>query len=101
MVEVFKTNITHPLHAALLVQRIQKQFTAYSANFDLQDCDNILRIQSNTGNVQASALISFLREWGCVAEIFFMMGSNARGNIILKKKVISTNSKNHEIFFIF
>lgn len=48
MIEVFKTNVSTRAHARQLVQVIQQTFEGYSANFDLEDCDRILRIKSHT-----------------------------------------------------
>ena len=48
MVEVFKTNVEDPRDAVLLIDRIQKTFVGYKANFDLEDCDKILRIEGDS-----------------------------------------------------
>ena len=47
MVEVFKTNITRKKQATLLAGILAEQFPFYRINFDLQDCDNILRIEGH------------------------------------------------------
>lgn len=44
MVEVFKTNIKQTQQANHLMNLIQSRFPDYQVNFDLQDCDNILRV---------------------------------------------------------
>ena len=49
MVEVFKTNVKDPHHAAMLIDCIHKSFDGYNANFDLEDCDKILRVKSASG----------------------------------------------------
>jgi len=69
MIEVFKTNVRNRSHAKMLVSQIQSAFGDYEANFDLDDCDNILRIKSTSGAVQVSRLISFLRDFGFSAEV--------------------------------
>ena len=69
MVEVFKTNVTDAGHAKTVVDQIHKNFTGYKANFDLQDCDNILRVESKSGMVQSSLLIDLLKDFGFTAEI--------------------------------
>ncbi|WKZ61300.1 MAG: hypothetical protein QY309_07380 [Cyclobacteriaceae bacterium] len=48
MIEVFKTNVNKRAQAEQLVQLIQQTFVGYNANFDLEDCDRILRIKSRT-----------------------------------------------------
>ncbi|WPU99215.1 hypothetical protein SNE26_24690 [Mucilaginibacter sp. cycad4] len=45
MVEVFKTNVEDPAQAAKLVGLLQKHITNSSVNFDLEDCDKVLRIE--------------------------------------------------------
>ena len=69
MIEVFKTNITSSEEAQNIVTSIHLAFAGYKANFDLWDCDNILRIASSTGELQIDHLILFLAELGCKAEV--------------------------------
>lgn len=69
MVEVFKTNV-HDFHqAAMLIGEIQSVFSDYTANFDLEDCDKILRVKSARGTIQSSTLISLLKNFGFDAEV--------------------------------
>lgn len=69
MVEVFKTDVNHRMHANMLIEQIHKTFTGYKANFDLEDCDRILRVKSITGAVEARRLIRLLDELGFRAEV--------------------------------
>jgi len=69
MIEVFKTNITIREEADKIVTSIHLAFAGYKANFDLWDCDNILRIQSSTGEINIDSLLSFLAGLGCIAEV--------------------------------
>lgn len=69
MIEIFKTNVTDKAMALRLIEHIHNTFQGYKANFDLLDCDNILRIQSSTGFIHCNVLIKFLKEFGCIAEI--------------------------------
>lgn len=69
MVEVFKTNVTDHHHAAMVVAQIHQNFAGYKANFDLQDCDNILRVKCTAGSIQSSKLIDLLRDLGFKAEV--------------------------------
>ncbi len=69
MVEVFKTNVTDLRHAHMLVEQIHNRFGDYKANFDLQDCDRILRVTCNSGYVQPSLLVNLLRDHGFHAEV--------------------------------
>lgn len=45
MVEVFKTNVRSIRKAKLIVQKLADEFPAHKINFDLNDCDKILRVQ--------------------------------------------------------
>jgi len=68
MVEVFRTNVKERFHADLLLEQIHKSFPTYKANFDLEDCDKILRIKSESGMVQPMPVILLLNESGFHAE---------------------------------
>lgn len=69
MVEVFKTNVIESNHASMLVSQIHENFADYKANFDLNDCDKILRVKSYNGSVQSSLLINLISDLGFYAEI--------------------------------
>ena len=69
MVEVFKTNVKVYRHATLLVREIMQCFDAYEANFDLEDCDKILRVQCTEGYIQPEPLIDLLKDFGFHAEV--------------------------------
>ena len=69
MIEVFKTNVEDSCHADLLIEQIHKKFNRYIVNFDLEDCDKILRVACKTGNIEPAGLINFLNEFGYDAEI--------------------------------
>jgi len=45
MVEVFKTNVQEIEHAAQLIAMLQQHFPGSKINFDLDDCDKVLRIE--------------------------------------------------------
>ena len=51
MVEVFKTDVADALQSQLLEYVLSGEFSDYKVNFDLSDCDKILRIESNKINV--------------------------------------------------
>ena len=69
MVEVFKTNVEDSSHADVLVDQIHKTYTHYRANFDLEDCDKILRVECKISEIEPSPLINLLNEFGYDAEI--------------------------------
>lgn len=69
MIEVFKTNVNSRHHAQMLVEEIHSRFSGYRANFDLWDCDKILRIKSEDALVEAAGIIELFREKGYHAEL--------------------------------
>lgn len=58
MVEIFKTNVMQLHHAAMLVETLSKKFPLYKINFDLNDCDNILRVEGQ--NISSQSIIAML-----------------------------------------
>ena len=46
MIEVFRTNVTYSLQAMFIRERIMQFFPEYKVNFDLGDCDRVLRIEA-------------------------------------------------------
>ena len=69
MVEVFITDVKGQREAQVLLERIHAAFTGYKANFDLEDCDRVLRVLSITGCVESYRIIGLLKELGCHAEV--------------------------------
>lgn len=55
-IKVYKTSITERLEANSIRQEILKRFEYYEINFDLEDCDNVLRVESLNGPVDESVL---------------------------------------------
>ena len=47
MVEVFKTNVRNTREAKRIIQKLAEEVPQHKINFDLSDCDRILRIQGN------------------------------------------------------
>ena len=45
MVEVFKTNVQKETDTNYIIAIINRQFPDYKVNFDLDDCDRILRVE--------------------------------------------------------
>jgi len=69
MIEVFRTNVNDRAQANMIIDRIHKQYSFYRANFDLQDCDRILRIKSSTGQIHSPSVISILNDFGFQGEV--------------------------------
>ena len=69
MVEVFKTNVGSPEHAEMLVRQIHITYNRSRANFDLEDSDNILRVEYPAGTIQPELLVNLLSDFGFEAEV--------------------------------
>ena len=69
MIEVFKTDVKDKLHSRVLIDLLHKTFPGYRANFDLDDCDKILRVCGITNPLQAFQIINLLKDFGVKAEI--------------------------------
>ena len=68
-IEVFQTNVPDHHTAAELLRQLQTQFPACRINFDLDDCDRILRVQSPTGPPDAPAVAALLQANGYACTI--------------------------------
>jgi len=62
MVEVFKTNVHQEDHAARLLDTLGQTFPSFRSNFDLDDCDRILRVEGH--EVLPAKIIDVLRNKG-------------------------------------
>ncbi|KYG79668.1 hypothetical protein AWW67_10085 [Roseivirga seohaensis] len=62
MIEVFATNITSEGKAKRILTQIEEIFPAYIANFDLEDCDKILRIETLEAIIDTKSIIRLVTE---------------------------------------
>ena len=67
MVEVFKTNVQHRELAEQLASILRGRFPFFKINFDLQDCDNILRVEGN--QICVETIIEILSTRGLECEV--------------------------------
>jgi len=67
-IEVFKTNVADPERATWIVDQIERNFANCKVNFDLDDCDRILRVAFE-GKIRSDLLIDLLHHVGCKAEV--------------------------------
>jgi hypothetical protein len=58
MVEVFKTNVQQTEEAKILIRKIANYFPKSKTNFDLSDCDKILRVEGE--NILPQKIIELL-----------------------------------------
>jgi hypothetical protein len=69
MVEVFKTNVENCEQAKDLLDVIHNTFINYRANFDLEDCDKVLRIECKGSYIESDCILHLLKQYGYKAEI--------------------------------
>ncbi len=67
MVEVFKTNIRTKKKSEMLLLILCEVFPSHKINFDLDDCDKILRIAG--GEISTHQVIFLLQQYGYHAEV--------------------------------
>ena len=67
MVEVFKTNVLLKKQALELAKKLSEQFPQIKINFDLEDCDKVLRVEGN--NVVPDKIIETINLNGYLCQI--------------------------------
>lgn len=67
MVEVFKTNVQKKAQSKKLICVLSEAFPTFKINFDLSDCDKVLRVEGD--NIEALRIIILVKEYGVQCEI--------------------------------
>ena len=67
MVEVFRTNVRQKRQAKKLLGVRSKQFPMLKINFDLEDCDKILRVEGS--NVRQEKIARLVTENGYCCDV--------------------------------
>ena len=67
MVEVFKTNVQKKAQSKMLVCILSEAFPSFKINFDLSDCDKVLRVEGDT--MEAFRIIMLVKEYGFNCEV--------------------------------
>lgn len=62
MIEVYKTNILKKKQAKGIEKQIKKKFPNYCVDFDLEDCDHILRIETFNEALDNDAIINIVQK---------------------------------------
>ena len=62
MVRIFATNIKNPVQADFLVKVILEAYPHHRVNFDLEDCDKILRMEGREFN--CDSVVNILKKNG-------------------------------------
>ena len=67
MVEVFKTNVQKKAQSKMLHCILSEAFPSFKINFDLSDCDKVLRVEGDT--MEAFRIIMLVKEYGFNCEV--------------------------------
>jgi hypothetical protein len=67
MVEVFRTNVRRKRQAKTVMDILSKQFPLFRINFDLEDCDNILRVEGE--NICPESIAELVAENGYECDV--------------------------------
>ena len=62
MVEIFKTNVDDHSQAQQIITLLNHYFPAFAINFDLHDCDKILRIKGES--IPVDEVVNIVSETG-------------------------------------
>lgn len=82
MIEIFRTNIIRQKDANKILTKIHSAFPGYEANFDLGDCDHILRIKSRETMICQATIISLIGSLGFFSEVLpDVLPKDSYGNI--------------------
>lgn len=69
MVEVFKTDVCQESKAEEIIKILLLHSQEYKINFDLEDCDKILRVESFNGDIDNDLILNLVKQSGCYIEI--------------------------------
>ena len=67
MVEVFKTNVQKKTQSKMLLSILSEAFPSFKINFDLADCDKVLRVEGD--NMEALRIMMIVKEYGFNCEV--------------------------------
>lgn len=63
IVEVFRTSVTTIEKAEFLLDKLQKEFPCCEINFDLEDCDNILRVATAENTMDTAPIVKLVKKY--------------------------------------
>ena len=67
MVEVFKTNVQKKTQSKMLLCILSEAFPSFKINFDLSDCDKVLRVEGD--NMEALRIMILVKKHGFECEV--------------------------------
>jgi hypothetical protein len=84
MVEVFKTNVLKKAQSKMLLSILSDAFPACKINFDLSDCDKVLRVEGDP--IDASPIMILVKEYGFTCEV--LEGEEKTGTMAVKESCV-------------
>jgi hypothetical protein len=67
MIEVFKTNVQKEMQSKMLRSILSEAFPSFKINFDLSDCDKVLRVEGD--NMEVLRIMILVKDHGFDCEI--------------------------------
>jgi hypothetical protein len=68
-IEIFKTNVSNERDASIIANQLKKSAPGYNINFDIEDCDRIMRIESINQKVNIESIIELLNKNNFTCEV--------------------------------
>jgi len=69
MIGIFKTDVQDVKQSGMLVKKLTRRIPGSSVNFDLEDCDKVLRVEGD--NFSPETVIKLLNNNGRQCEILY------------------------------
>lgn len=63
-VKIFKTNVQNDKDSAKIATALLTQYPLYKINFDLEDCDKILRVEADQCGIETDNIIMYMVGFG-------------------------------------
>jgi hypothetical protein len=70
MVEIFKTNVKNKRLANSILKKLHARLPSCRFNFDLEDCDRILRAQSTGCPIEVMEIVQIVKENSIKVSLF-------------------------------
>ncbi len=67
MVEVFKTNVRKNMQSKMLLCALTEAFPSVKINFDLSDCDKVLRVEGD--RMEAQRIMTLVKRHGFTCDV--------------------------------
>ena len=62
IVEIFKTDVSTISDANFIIKELRRHFPSFRINFDLNDCDKILRLEAKACEIEVHQIVKIVRK---------------------------------------